>query len=174
MSADLRTDRLRLRRFEPRDAGTVLRALNDWEVAQWLTRPPYPYRADDFDAWLAIVHAEHDGGRPLNFAVAPLDGDAIVGCVGVDLQEGGAVGEVGYWFAREAWGRGFATEAVRALVAHALGAAAVPRLVAVTDPANHRSHGVLMKSGFVLLGTRPAPALSKRGARLVRAYEHRA
>ena len=62
--------------------------------------------------------------------------------------------EVAYRLARPAWGRGIATEAAGALVAHALGPLALPRVVAVTYPENHASQRVLDKLGFERRGTR--------------------
>jgi RimJ/RimL family protein N-acetyltransferase len=56
--------------------------------------------------------------------------------------------EVAYRLARPAWGRGIATEAAGALVNHALGALALPRVVAVTYPDNVASQRVLCKLGF--------------------------
>jgi [ribosomal protein S5]-alanine N-acetyltransferase len=56
--------------------------------------------------------------------------------------------EVAYRLARSAWGRGIATEAAGALVSHALGALALPRVVAVTYPDNVASQRVLDKLGF--------------------------
>ena len=48
----------------------------------------------------------------------------------------------------KAWGRGFATEAAGALIAHGLHTLGLPRLVAVTYPENHASQRVLDKLGF--------------------------
>jgi RimJ/RimL family protein N-acetyltransferase len=56
--------------------------------------------------------------------------------------------EVAYRLTRPAWGRGIATEAAGALVNHALGALALPRVVAVTYPDNVTSERVLDKLGF--------------------------
>src|SRR5437899_2385371 len=56
--------------------------------------------------------------------------------------------EVAYRLACSAWGRGIATEAAGALVNHALGALALPRVVAVTYPDNVASQRVLCKLGF--------------------------
>jgi RimJ/RimL family protein N-acetyltransferase len=62
--------------------------------------------------------------------------------------------EVAYRLARRAWGQGIATEAAGALVAHALGPLGLPRVVAVTYPANQASQRVLDKLGFERLGIR--------------------
>jgi RimJ/RimL family protein N-acetyltransferase len=62
--------------------------------------------------------------------------------------------EIAYRLARGAWGRGIATEAASALVAHALGPLGLPRVVAVTYPANQASQRVLDKLGFERRGLR--------------------
>jgi len=56
--------------------------------------------------------------------------------------------EVAYRLARAAWGKGIATEAAGALVAHALLTLVLPRVVAVTYPDNRASQRVLDKLGF--------------------------
>lgn len=56
--------------------------------------------------------------------------------------------EVAYRLARSAWGRGIATEAAEALIAHGLRTLGLPRLVAVTYPENRASQRVLDKLGF--------------------------
>lgn len=56
--------------------------------------------------------------------------------------------EVGYALARCQWGRGFATEALRAVVAFAFETTDLNRLEAVTHPPNLASARVLEKCGF--------------------------
>jgi RimJ/RimL family protein N-acetyltransferase len=46
------------------------------------------------------------------------------------------------------------------------------RLTAVTDPENDASHRVLLKTGFVCIGTFPREAPSRRGSTARRTYEH--
>lgn len=55
--------------------------------------------------------------------------------------------EIGFLLAKEAWGRGFATEAVLAACAHAF-EEGVSRLEAFTDARNDASARVLLKCGF--------------------------
>lgn len=63
------------------------------------------------------------------------------------MPEDGDV-EVAYRLVRAAWGRGIATEAAGALIAHGLRTLGLPRLVAVTYPENRASQRVLDKLGF--------------------------
>lgn len=61
-------------------------------------------------------------------------------------REGGPL-EIGFLLAKEAWGRGLATEAVQVVCAHAF-EQGVPRLEAFTDARNDASARVLLKCGF--------------------------
>ncbi len=56
--------------------------------------------------------------------------------------------ELGYRFRRESWGKGYATEAARAVVEQAM-AAGVTLIVASVDERNGASKRVLEKLGFV-------------------------
>ncbi len=63
--------------------------------------------------------------------------------------------EVGYRLARDAWGKGYATEIARALVRYATEDEAGPKLdslIGVTNPENEPSKRVLEKAGLTLLG----------------------
>ena len=64
--------------------------------------------------------------------------------------------EVGYTLARSAWGRGYGTEAARALVEHAFAALDAPRVVAQVEPDNLASRHVLEKLGMTERATRIA------------------
>ena len=139
--------RLRLRPFKSFDADAVVAGLNDWEVAQWVINPPYPYRLEDFQRYARMVDEDHAKDCPTQFAVARRDSDEFVGSVAVGLKPDG-LGELGYWFCRGHWGEGFATEASMAVVTQAMSHSAVTRIYATVDPENGASRRVLAKIGF--------------------------
>jgi RimJ/RimL family protein N-acetyltransferase len=60
--------------------------------------------------------------------------------------------ELGYWVAVAHWGRGFATEAVRAVVAHGFDDLGFERIQAGVYAWNEASSRVLVKSGFEFEG----------------------
>jgi RimJ/RimL family protein N-acetyltransferase len=137
--AVLETSRLLLRPLDEGDAGSVVSALNDLSVAQWLAPVPYPYVEQDFRLFLKHV------ARPgRDFTLEDRDGFAgIIGC-GADL---------GFWLVPRAQGKGYATEAAAAALVHRF----------VSDPSevtsgyfegNTRSARVLGKLGFVEIGRR--------------------
>jgi len=70
------------------------------------------------------------------------------------LAPGGPDIALGYAFGRTYWGRGFATEASRSVLAEAFGPLALEHVVAITREANKGSRKVLTKLGFRLDGVR--------------------
>jgi RimJ/RimL family protein N-acetyltransferase len=166
----LTPDRLRLRCMEPRDIDPFVRALNDWDVQQWLAQPPFPYRREHGEAYLAIMQPNHAGAHPTAFVMADKASDAALGAVAIDIDDDG-VGTLGYWLDRPHWGHGYTMEAVRALIAHAREHPELRRIVAVTDPENQRSQRVLGAGGLAGLGLQDRASPSRRGAARLLRYE---
>lgn len=154
----IETPRLLLRPMRATDIPAIAIGLNDWTIAQWLARTPYPYVAPDLDAYAAEAAAAHAAGR---FAIADRTTDALLGAIGV--ENGTHERELGYWLGRDHWGRGVMSEAVAAIIAHAFTALGVRRLYATTDPDNAASQRVLVKAGFRQIGSVPADPPTRRG-----------
>ena len=137
----LTTDRLILRPGTPADAEALTAAIAHWDVARMLERLPWPYTADLARGWLSLPKSSE---RPEPLIVEAATG-RIVG--GVGLVEKDEV-ELGYWITPAAWGRGYATEAAGAMVAHGRNVLGLRRIVSghfVDNPASGR---VLAKAGF--------------------------
>lgn len=152
-----RTQRLTLRPGWPEDAASLAQAIGHDAVARMLTRVPLPYRTDDAAAFLALPRGPHEP-RFLIFAHDRGERPALVGGIGITPYDAGP--ELGYWLAPDAWGRGYATEAGRAVVAMARHSLPITRLSAwhfIDNPASGR---VLRKLGFQPTGR----AITKRSA----------
>ncbi|GAA1792546.1 hypothetical protein GCM10009682_13060 [Luedemannella flava] len=104
-------------------------------------------REDDQDAARMWVRAPHDVFG--SWFIAERVTGEIVGTIGF-YGPPDADGElmVGYGLVPQARGRGYATEALRALVAHGLAQPGVTRIAADPDLDNVASHNVLHKAGF--------------------------
>jgi len=159
-AAGLDTARLRLRRLDTGDAAEVSRLLNDWEVVKSTSNLPFPYRRDDAEAFVAKAMSESAAGRAVVCAVEERVGGALVGCVGATVN--GDDAEVGYWIARDSWGQGYATEAVRRCLRLLFDSVGVGLVWASVMPGNPASRRVLEKAGMVF-HQRRATALPARG-----------
>ena len=143
----LATARLVLRAPRRSDVKAIVRFAGDRRVAENTARIPHPYRSEDAEQFIAAVNKrEGEACFVIMLECAP------IGVCSVDLREDGP--EVGYWLGVPYWGRGFATEAVRALIDHAFGDLEHETLISgarVTNPASRR---VLEKCGFQWTGVR--------------------
>jgi RimJ/RimL family protein N-acetyltransferase len=112
----LQTARLTLGPLEARDAERLVNLAGAFEIADTTATIPHPYTADDARIFLALDAAERMSGGALRFAVRP-DGDALIGVVGLhQIDRDGLRAELGYWIGVPWWGKGYATEAARAVV----------------------------------------------------------
>ncbi|QBF31963.1 GNAT family N-acetyltransferase [Thalassococcus sp. S3] len=149
MTDIIETDRLVLRRLGPEDVGDIAALANNFEVARWVSRVPYPYSVEDAQMFIDTLPM----GDPGVFGVTA-EG-RLVGCVSITKA-------FGYWYGQPFWGRGYATEAGRALVA-AHFAKSDDTLQASYMLENAGSKGVLTKIGFepTHLDTNPSRALGR-------------
>ena len=159
-AAGLDTARLRLRRLDTGDAAEVSRLLNDWEVVRTTSNLPFPYRLDDAEAFVAKTMSETAAGRAVVLAVEERVGGGLVGCVGATVN--GDDAEIGYWIARDRWGKGYATEAVRRCLRLLFTSFGVSLVWATVMPGNPASRRVLEKAGLVFHQSR-ATTLPARG-----------
>ena len=142
----LETKRLCLRAPRLGDAKTVATLANDRRIAENTARIPHPYKMSDAESFIA--RANRAGGETL-FLITLRD-KTIVGACGVVQQE--PMPELGYWLGVDYWGKGYATEALHAVIDYAFTDLAREALQAgarVTNPASRR---VLEKCGFQWTG----------------------
>ncbi|PUB12701.1 GNAT family N-acetyltransferase [Yoonia sediminilitoris] len=138
----LRTQRLVLRAPVPQDAAVIASALNNLNISRWLAVVPYPYTQEDADWFIAEVSAGRLRARLI------WQGDQFIGAIGIDDS-------LGYWLAEHAWGRGYATEAAKAVLTDFF---ADPEQIAITAShmtANTPSAHLLHRLGFIGVGQIP-------------------
>ncbi|MCW1382585.1 GNAT family N-acetyltransferase [Novosphingobium sp. KCTC 2891] len=143
----IRSERLFLRPGWPEDWAELHAVIDDEQIVRNLARAPWPYRPDDA-RWFA--NQPQDRRHPHFFVTLPgAHGTRLVGSVGLSEHEGET--ELGFWIGRSHWGKGYATEAARAVVnlARTLGHR---RIVASHFIDNPASGHVLEKAGFVATG----------------------
>ena len=146
----MRTARLQLRPWCDDDAAAFHRIWGDPEVVFW-----GPAKDVSESRAMLVRARERCAGQP-----APVGWHAVL-----EVESGEVVGnvvlqpapfapgdlEIGWHLRRDRWGRGYATEAARALMERALESPTVPRLVCVILPTNARSQRVARRLGFVVV-----------------------
>lgn len=159
----LETDRLILRPPVPADAPAIQRLAGDWEVARYTARIPHPYEDGMAEAWLASLRKPAAGDAEIVLAVERRSDGAVLGCMGLLLEPTAGNAEVGYWLGRSFWGKGYATEALSALVGFAFDHFGLSQVTASAMPENSGSIRVQEKVGFAFVGEGEEPAPARGG-----------
>src|SRR5215472_3933598 len=141
----LKTARLSLRTPSHNDVAAMVALASDRRVAENTARIPHPYTAADAVGLLASIN--QTGGETV-FAIER-DG-ALIGTCGLDPRQDGA--ELGYWLGVPFWGRGYATEAARAMIDYAFSKLGYELLSSGARVSNPASRRVLEKCGFQWTG----------------------
>ena len=153
----LRTERLVLRPYEPRDAEAFVEA---WASEEWssllLSRPMNRAEVVEMvrrrtaapsDEFVSLV-VEHDG---------VVVGDSLLHLQGTGMSEG----EIGWTVLPQHAGRGFATEAAREVLRLGFEHYGLRRIVANLDARNHRSAALCERLGMRREGDKVADFWSK-------------
>lgn len=153
MGIRLETARLIVRPLEPRDADEWLAMVSDPQVRRYLPPGPLPAR----DTFPGLMERRHTMERECGYALWAIEAKAtgdFVGQSGLIPAEGiGPEVEIAYHFAKSCWGKGYATEAAIAVLAHGLDRLGLERIIAIVMPGNVASCRVVEKAGMRFEGT---------------------
>jgi len=142
----LETKRLALRAARLEDAKAVAALANDRRIAENTARIPYPYKLADAEQFIAGANKKGEAAYLIT-----LHDKTIIGACGLMFHYDDTP-EIGYWLGVPYWNKGYATEALHALIDYAftdLTHDAVQAGARVTNPASRR---VLEKCGFQWTG----------------------
>ncbi len=143
----LSAEGLLLRPLGDEDAAAIAAICQDPEIPRW-TNVPAPHDEADALDFLARAEAERLRGEGLQLGLADPAGERLLGALGLSVNAKDAIGEVGYYLAREARGQGLATRALL-LVAHwAVRALGLQRVEVLAHPDNEASQRVALRAGF--------------------------
>jgi ribosomal-protein-alanine N-acetyltransferase len=147
----IETARLVLRRPRLEDADSIFhRYASDAEVARYLAWPRHE-SLDDTLLFLRMSDTDWARGPVGPYLIESRETGVLLGSTGLMVRMPDSA-VTGYVLARDAWGRGYATEALREMV----GLAADFRVIevrALCHPENAASIHVLEKCGFARGGT---------------------
>jgi len=142
----IETKRLVLRPFTIDDVDLVTRYAGSEEVYANTLGMPHPYTADDAARWISGHDLKFFEGCGVESAVT-LDG-LLIGVVGITVVKQHNRGELGYWFGKPYWGKGYATEAAMALVRYAFDEMGLNKVTSRHFLHNPASGRVLEKAGL--------------------------
>lgn len=144
----LEDETISLRAFVMSDARAVADAIQDPEIGRW-TSLELPYSAEHASGWIGGQEEQRRSGASVDFAITDTASCAFAGAIGLAGFDGDRhIAQIGYWMAREARDKGFATRAVVLVSAWAFDALHLRRLLLTTIVGNTASDKVAAKAGF--------------------------
>ena len=142
----LETERLVLRRPRPEDAPAIFEGwAQDKEVTRYLTWRPHEH-IEQTQAFVQSCLSAWEHQTRFPYMITLKETGQVIGMIDPRV-EGSRVG-IGYGTARAHWGKGYMTEATRALIEWAFQQPSIYRVYATTDLENIRSRRVLEKAGM--------------------------
>ena len=142
----INTERLLIRPFRESDAEDAFEWRSDPEVNRFM---PYPCDDNVEELRQRIKEWITDNDK---YAIVLKATDKVIGDISLEWSEKDGVHEIGYNINRSFWRKGYATEAVKALIQWAFNAPQVIAIEAETESENTASIRVLEKCGFKLNG----------------------
>ncbi len=150
----LKTERLRLRPFEPGDAAEVQRLAGDRSLADTTLNIPHPYEDGMALAWISGHQPLFDEGKDVTFAITLNSDGSLIGAVSLLGLVPGHQAELGYWIGRPHWNQGFCTEAGGAILRYAFSDLGLMRVHSCHLSRNPASGRVMQKLGMKHEGVR--------------------
>jgi len=148
----LTTDRLRIRQIQPSDADAFFVIRSDPEVRYPYGEEPYQSisEAHAMIQRLQNSYAQHDS---LFWCITLKREDTAIGsCCFWNFSSNLECAEIGYELGRSFWRKGFAREAIRAIITHGFTTFGFHRIEANPLAANTPSRNLLLKLGFTYEG----------------------
>jgi RimJ/RimL family protein N-acetyltransferase len=155
---------LRIRPLANTDIEPIYQACQDPLVQEWTVSIPVPYARSDAE-WFVTEHCPTAWAedREYTWAIAEPGDDALLGVISLRIR-GVGLGDVGYWLAAGARGRGVATQALAGVCRHGFEQVGLRVIRWEAIVGNEASRRVAERVGFQI-STPVRALLDRRGER---------
>jgi RimJ/RimL family protein N-acetyltransferase len=127
----------------------VARLAGRREIAHTTISIPHPYSEDQAREWIARHTSPSGPGKEIVFGITTRGEGRLIGAVGLrEIDTEHSQAEMGFWIEVESWGKGYATEATRAVLGCAFERLSLNRVYAHHMVRNPASGRVLEKVGM--------------------------
>ena len=148
----IQTQRLILRSLTIADAPEVQRLASDRDIAATTLSIPHPYEDGMAEAWIETHPEAYEKGKAVFFAITLRDNGILCGAIGLGIDKENNNAELGYWVGKPYWGKGYCTEAAKAIVQYGFETLGLHRIHAAHFARNLASGRVMQKIGMHLEG----------------------
>ena len=149
------TKRLTLRAPLEVDAEAIAEGLSNFNVSRMLARVPHPYTMDHARSYVAEKVENPE------LCLFTIHRNRLIGSMGVQDREQGPT--LGFWLAEPYWGKGYASEAARTVLAYAFCHYETDIILSYAFEENEASLRILDNMGFERTGTGTAHCTARGG-----------
>ncbi|KEK24610.1 GNAT family N-acetyltransferase [Bacillus gaemokensis] len=153
MITELQTKRLILRKMQASDSASLFAIWSDPEVTKFMNINSFTDESQAVEM-IEILDKLSLENRAIRYSIIELESNKIIGSCGYNsLDFKNAKAEIGYDISKAFWGKGYAPEAILALIDYAFSTLGFNRIEAKAEPENINSIKVLQKLNFTFEGT---------------------
>lgn len=143
------TERLRLRRMKLSDFPSLMKYANNRKISDQIFNIPYPYTEEYAIFRMNFMLQAFANKERFIFAITFKEQNELIGEIGLHLDKPNNKAEIGYWVAEPFWGKGIATEAVKAILNFGFAELDLNKIFATHYPENPASGKVLANCGMI-------------------------
>lgn len=151
---NLYTERLVLRPFKLSDAKQVQMLAGEMKIAETTLNIPHPYENGMAEAWIGTHRQGLKQEKEVTYAIVNANTDQLMGAISLmSINPIHKKAELGYWIGVPYWGKGYCTEASKALIDYGFKDLNLNKIYAKALVTNIASWTVMEKVGMSHEGT---------------------
>jgi len=139
----LHTARLTLGQLEVSDIPTITAYASNPNISKMLRTMPYPYAEKDAIFWLNKARTEFERETAYIFRIGLRARGEFIGGIGLHLKKEHQKAVIGYWIGEPFWGKGYMTEALKAVLTFGFESLNLNKIQAVHKELNPQSGKVM-------------------------------
>lgn len=149
---EIETSRLLLRKVGAKDIPKIIEYAGNVKIAEMTLNLPHPYQEKDAIFWINSCNQGFNDKTQYTFCLADKDTNEFMGGMGLHITARFNRAEMGYWVAEPFWNKGYATEAMEAILKFGFEKIGLNKIYAVHLVENGASGKVMIKNGMIKEG----------------------
>jgi ribosomal-protein-alanine N-acetyltransferase len=148
-SLKIETDRLILGRLSYQDIPKIIEYAGNEKVASTTLSIPHPYTEADAIYWINSANEGLEDSSQFTLGIRLKESNEFIGGIELQIDKAYQKAEMGYWIAESFWNKGYASEAVGAILRFGFNATDLNKIFAAHLLENPASGRVMIKNGMI-------------------------
>ncbi|PWW25565.1 RimJ/RimL family protein N-acetyltransferase [Cytobacillus oceanisediminis] len=144
----LEANHIILRRLTLDDAEKVEEYASDYDVAKTTLNIPHPYPKGAAKEFITSILEAEKNGKIAIFAITLKENNSLIGLINISGPNVNRRAEIGYWIGKPFWGKGYGTEAAKAVIKYGFEEMNHNRIYALAFTDNPGSWRIMEKAGM--------------------------